>query len=343
MKTACFFVRTKDPSQLQTVEFYAQDIRFLRELGYDVRPATRLRDIRVADLFFCWWWTWALFPVMLARLLGRPSVITGTFNHHLYQDRPLHQRIMIALAARLAFANVFVSQLERGRVCAMLKVRNPSTSPHTVDVRAYRPGDAGRDPSRLLMVVHMDGGNSDRKCVAESIRAVATLSRKLPDIRLVVAGEKGSDHPALAALASALGIPDKVTFPGRVTREEKIRLMQTCAIYLQPSRFEGFGLAGLEAMSCGAAVITSPVGAVPEVGSDAVVYVDGTNSDAIARSIADLVENPELRNDLGRRARERAVAHFAPERRLADLARVLADVHRDTGRRRLPAALDGAT
>jgi len=175
----------------------------------------------------------------------------------------------------------------------------------------------------LLSVVHLDGGNADRKCVKPSIRALARLSGTRPDLRLVVAGERGSDYAPLAALAEELGVSGRVSFPGRVTREEKIRLMQTCAVYLQPSTFEGFGLAGLEAMACGAPVVTSPVGAVREVGADAVMYVRGDDEAELAAAVESLLGSESRREALGRAARERAATEFPLERRRRDLAAVL--------------------
>jgi glycosyltransferase involved in cell wall biosynthesis len=172
----------------------------------------------------------------------------------------------------------------------------------------------------------MTGGNSHRKCVAESIRAFALLASDRPLLRLVIAGERGSDYAAYAQLVSDLRLGDRVSFPGRVSREEKIRLMQTCAVYLQPSRFEGFGLAGVEAMSCGAAMVTSDVGAVREVCGDAVVYADGTDPADIGRQVGFLLDRPEERRRLGNDARARVVAKYAPERRREDLGKVLASV-----------------
>jgi glycosyltransferase involved in cell wall biosynthesis len=327
--TAIFFARVSDPSQIQRVEFYAQDVQFLKDLGYSVRIVTRVRDLlraRPADLYFCWWWTWAAVPVALARALRRSVVITGTFNHHLFDDRPVRQRQLIRFAARHASANIFVSQIERDHVAEMLEVHNPSVSPHTVDVGRYRPLEGGivaRDKQLLLTSCLMHNGNSIRKCVAEAIRAFALLAAHAPRLRLIVLGQRGNDYPDLARLADALGVGEKVEFPGMVSQEEKIRLMQRCGIYLQPSRFEGFGVAGLEAMACGAPVVTSPVGAVPEVGGDAVVYVDGTDPTALAAAIRTLLQDEKGRQDYGRAARERAVALFSPARRRHDLANVL--------------------
>src|SRR5215471_2936521 len=91
----CFFARVADPSVLERVEFYAQDIQILRDLGCDLHIATHLYDIRPADLYFVWWWTWAFYPIAAARVLRKPVVVTGVIDLQVFAPRPkLHQRLM---------------------------------------------------------------------------------------------------------------------------------------------------------------------------------------------------------------------------------------------------------
>ncbi|MFC1453924.1 glycosyltransferase family 4 protein, partial [Verrucomicrobiota bacterium] len=141
--------------------------------------------------------------------------------------------------------------------------------------------------------------------------------------RLIICGEKKDGFPALMQLVNLLNAQDYVEFLGIVSKETKIELMQKCAIYLQPSRSEGFGVAILEAMSCGAPVITSPVCAVPEVVGDTAMMVDGSNSEEIAAAMESLLKNPSLDRDYGLRARQRAVELFSYERRRNDIQRIL--------------------
>jgi glycosyltransferase involved in cell wall biosynthesis len=63
-------------------------------------------------------------------------------------------------------------------------------------------------------------------------------------------------------------------------------------------------------MSCGAPVVTSPCGAVPEVVGDTAVFVDGTSPTSIADGVLRYLDNPVLRDTMGRHARDRAVTRF---------------------------------
>jgi glycosyltransferase involved in cell wall biosynthesis len=324
-KRVCFFAKVPDPAMLSRVEFYAQDLRILRELGYDVHIATSVQALRPADLYFVWWWTWAFFPVLLAKTLRRPVLITGVFDPWLFPKRPPLQRALMRFALAHASASVFVSQLERQQVLAMLPVRNPYYSPLVVDTDLYRPGGVPRD-NFVLSIGWMHGPNAQRKCLPEIVQAAAEVCRVTPCVRFVLAGERGSYYPRLRQMADDLGVADRIDFPGTISLETKIALLQRCSVYLQPSRYEGFGLAVLEAMSCGAPVVTSSVGAVPEVVGDAALLVDGTLPSAIAAGVLELLGDPTRREAMGHAGRARAEALFPYARRKRELGEILASL-----------------
>jgi glycosyltransferase involved in cell wall biosynthesis len=325
--TACFFARVSSPDVLERVEFYAQDAQALRDLGYDVRVVTRTRDLfstAPADLYFVWWWTRALPVVLYARMLRRPVVVTGTFDYNLFPSRPAFHRTMIRLAARYASANIFVSRLERTEVPLLIpETTNPRYSPHVVDTSVYRPEASGRSPDALLAVAWLNGTNPDRKGLTATIQALPEVAKAHDGVSLTVVGERGSAYPRLSSLAEELRVKDRVHFVGAVSRDEKIRLLQTCALYVQPSKFEGFGVAILEAMACGAAVVTRPAGAVPEVGGDAVHYAAGDGPEDIAHAVSSLLSDPARRTLLGKMATERAFTLFPYERRRSDIRKLI--------------------
>ena len=76
-----FFVAGISKTLLHTVEYYRQDIQTLQSLGHEVIPCTKYREIpKSFDALFIWWWTYAAVPVVFARILRKPSIITGTYN-----------------------------------------------------------------------------------------------------------------------------------------------------------------------------------------------------------------------------------------------------------------------
>jgi glycosyltransferase involved in cell wall biosynthesis len=169
----------------------------------------------------------------------------------------------------------------------------------------------------------MGTDNGVRKCIAEIVRAAAIVHRSFPLVRFVLAG---APDPAYTRLAQELHAADYVEFPGPVSLEEKLGLMQSCTLYLQPSRFEGFGLAIAEAMACGAPVVTSRVGALPHVVGDAARYVNGEDPADIARGVVDLLRDDAARAALGRRGSDRIRARFSYEQHRDAWKRILEEL-----------------
>jgi glycosyltransferase involved in cell wall biosynthesis len=175
----------------------------------------------------------------------------------------------------------------------------------------------------VLTVAWLQKENAERKGIFDLLRAVPLVCSRNPDVRFIIAGEHGSAYPDLMALARDLGVERSVEFPGVVSKTQKVDLMRRCRIYVQPSVYEGFGLAILEAMGCGAAVIAASAGAVPEVVGDAGLLVDHCTPDAIAEAVSRLLGDEPLCGSLGRRAGARARESFPYERRRRELQEVI--------------------
>jgi alpha-1,3-rhamnosyl/mannosyltransferase len=125
---------------------------------------------------------------------------------------------------------------------------------------------------------------------------------------LVMAGGKGwlLDEENLAGLDAAMRL-------GHVATDDLVALYSAATVFAYPSLAEGFGLPVVEAMACGAPVLTSNVSSLPEVAGDAARLVDPQDADAIRDTLRNLLEDPEARSDLRRRGFERA-ATFSWER-----------------------------
>lgn len=101
-------------------------------------------------------------------------------------------------------------------------------------------------------------------------------------------------------------VPDSVEVTGYVTRERLRDLYRRARVFVYPSRYEGFGLPPLEAMACGAAVVATRTGAIPEFARDCALLVDPDDRDALRQSIVRLLSDRALRGELRVRAAERA-------------------------------------
>jgi glycosyltransferase involved in cell wall biosynthesis len=329
-----FFARVESAGVLERVEFYRQDIEILRSLGHEVVTATRWRDVpRDAELYYVWWWTWALPVLALARARGTPAIVTGVLDHPYpipgrgYAARSLPERALMNLAMRTADVNVLLSRHEAQGAPRDLPLRNPTFIPLAVDTDAYSPGTAPREEFALT-VLWMERYNVWRKCAVEIVEAIPAVVARHPGARFVIAGEHHDGFSEVLAAARRLGVERHVAFPGAVSREEKIRHMRTCRIYLQPTRYEGFGAAILEAMSCGAPVVTNPVGSVPEVVGDCAILLADQRPESISGALGRVWDEPETRERLSHLGRARALAGFSFDRRRAALRELFEAIER---------------
>jgi N-acetyl-alpha-D-glucosaminyl L-malate synthase BshA len=188
--------------------------------------------------------------------------------------------------------------------------------PNFVDTNRFAPA-ASRDRARLASLFpHADGrapvlfhvsNFRSVKRASDLIDVLARIRREVP-ARLVLVGD-GPDREPTAARARELAVADSVRFLG--DRPDFVEQLRDADAFLLPSESESFGVAALEAMSCGVPVFGYRVGGLPEVvGDHGGELVEPFDVDALARAVLGAVDDPARRHALGRAARERAVRHF---------------------------------
>jgi len=320
-----------------STEFYRQDIEVLEALGHEVVVATSLREVpRDTELVFLWWWSWLWLvgPVLKAR--GLPICVTGSLEPDIYEKRSWIYRKLVSWGLRFADRSVFVSQYMIDRLSTMVRLTDPRLCPHIV-MDEYAVGNSTNqrsDPDVVLNVAWQTQRNMRRKMLPQLVDAFALVLKKRPQARLVLAGEPMDGGPLLKEQAERLGIQHAVEFCGKLSKEEKIRRMQTCGVYYQCSRHEGFGVAIAEAMACGAPVVVNRKTAIPEVVGDCGYYVDDDTVESIAAKILETLENPEQARLVGLSAAERINVEFRFARRRDYFEQILAELApRDSGPR----------
>ena len=229
---------------------------------------------------------------------------------------------LVAFTVRRAGAIITVSEYSKSDIMRTLRI--PEDRIHVIGNAvdaSYRPITDARvieavreryaiGPRYILYF----GGFDVRKNVERLLDAYAALPRATrKEYPLVIAGRL---HPLGHPLypdprprIHQLGLDEDVVVTGQIREQDKAPLYSAATLYLFPSLYEGFGMPVLEAMACGAAVITSNLSALPEVAEDAARLVDPYDSSAITTGIAELLENAAMRDDLRQRALARA-QHF---------------------------------
>jgi glycosyltransferase involved in cell wall biosynthesis len=151
------------------------------------------------------------------------------------------------------------------------------------------------------------------KGVYDLLPAFKEAVAEVPGLHLILAGNGEVDRAR--ALAVELGIQDRVEFAGWVAGEKKVELFQRAHIYVLPSHFEGLPVSLLEAMSWQLPVISTRVGAIPEVVRQGVdgLLLDAGDRVALASAIVELARSDALRRRMGVAARQRIEHGYSKE------------------------------
>lgn len=159
-------------------------------------------------------------------------------------------------------------------------------------------------------VVVFAGRLEYEKGVQVLLRAVPRLRRRIPGVRVVIAGS-GTYEAELHALARRLRLGRAVRFAGRLDDDDLAELYGTAAAVVVPSIYEPFGLVALEAAACGAPLVVAEVGGLTEFADGgrtaAVVVPDDVGS--LADGITSVLRDREVAEKLATSAREAVEAH----------------------------------
>ena len=298
------------------------EIEDLYQPGRWPNPVKVIGGVLRADLVFGWFASWhTFFPITLAWLLGKPSVvIVGGFDTanmpdigYGYQQGGLRRaasRWIMRRAGRLATNSEYsLSEIER----------NTPISPERVTVIHHGvPDPFGEDPGSKERGALTVGAIDHTTLVQKGQLPFVEASRLLPDVTFTFAG-KWLDG-SVDELRTRAG--DNVHFTGWLSDADLHDAYRRAAVYVQASLHEGFGLAVAEAMLAGDVPVVMNVTAMPEVVGDAGVLIDSQEPATVADGVRRALE---LGPGAARRARERVLTAFPMERRRDGILRVVQD------------------
>ena len=180
-----------------------------------------------------------------------------------------------------------------------------------------RPSVAGR--CNILFLGHL----SARKGVPELLAALGSETLSQADWHATLAG--GGPIEEFRCVAEQLGLAGRVTFTGWVDEGSVQALCREAEVLVLPSHAEGLAMSVLEGLAHGLAVVTTPVGAHPEVIEPDVsgLLVPPGDVLALGQALLRLIEDLALRTRLQTGARSRFLERFC----IRDYARCLGDLH----------------
>jgi len=153
---------------------------------------------------------------------------------------------------------------------------------------------------RNVPFVLVPSGLCFRKNAALILEAWPILRERFPELLLVVVGHS---EPGFAARARTV---ESIKQLGFADDEALCSLYHACEVVWYPSRYEGFGIPVLEAMACGAPVVTSDCSSLPEVAGDAAILAPRDSADGQVEAVEAVLKDRRLRESLCERGRIRS-------------------------------------
>jgi glycosyltransferase involved in cell wall biosynthesis len=276
-----------------------------------VRQLLRIHRYDAVHIFFSLP-TGALLPLL--RLRGAPVVVSlrgsdvpGYDPHNVVMQRA--HRVLAPLTRwiwRRADRVVAVCE-SLGRLTARTSPGlRYSVVPNGVDLKLFRPRDESRrdgGPLRCLAVARL----IERKGLGDLLRAFALLERGRYELEIV---GRGPDEALLRALAKDLGVAQEVIFSGSLDRAAVAERYRRADLFTLPSTAEAFGNVFAEALASGLPIVGSDIGGIPDLvehGRNGLL-VPANDPVTLAKAIAYLADDPELRAEMAQGNRAKAEA-----------------------------------
>jgi glycosyltransferase involved in cell wall biosynthesis len=235
--------------------------------------------------------------------------LTRTPEHHTLKKRLLTASLVprVARSARLALTPSVSTRRD-----VIQDLRLPQDRVLTIPYAAaemFRPardGSIAPVPDRPYFLYV--GTIEPRKNLVRLIDAFGAFAREVPEINLVLAGQRGWKCEEIYARAARGDVAGRILILDYVDEGALPALYSRALACVYPSLFEGFGFPVVEAMACGAPVLTSSTTSLGEIGEGAALLVDPLNQREIEDGLRALARDPALREDLSKKGLVRAAS-----------------------------------
>ena len=219
-----------------------------------------------------------------------------------YIEKKCHTESNLALTPSYSSKKVLTSRYG-------IKTNHIKVVPHGFDstfiTDKYNPTRKFKNQIELLYV----GPIIPRKGILYLIEAIHKVKEKYESITLFIVGE-GPDRIQYEELSSNLGLDKNIIFAGFVSELNLKSRYENCDIFVFPSLNEGFGQVLVEAMVFGKAIIATNSSSIPEIIGDSGILIEPKNTDDLASAIITLIDDENLRIELGNKAYKRVMEKY---------------------------------
>lgn len=297
----------------------------IRKIWWEKRLLPKKADHDGCDIFLSLYQCPTVMPKGIRHLMLVHDVIPKLFPEYLDNARKRKYQALLEKGIAAADRIAAVSKHTEKDIIRQLGIGADRISVDHIDVdEIYKKKPSKEAIAKTLRKYRLKpgyilagGGMETRKNIDGLLRAYKSVidrnsrehfAPEIPPLAIF-----GKLMPQLAPLATdaeklvkELNLTRQVRLLGLVPQDRLPVLYSQALFFAYPSRYEGFGMPVLEAMSQGTAVMTSKVSSLPEVGSDGVIYCDPNDPKDMAMVMRNLIVNRELRESVARRGKERS-------------------------------------
>ena len=262
--------------------------------------------------------------------LARRMPVTATIHHPITVDRRLAVQSTKSFIKKVKalrwYSFILIQQYVAKRLPKIITVSETSkkdianefnidqskltTIPIGIDTDSFYPIQTIQRQHNTIIVTN--SADTPLKGLYHLLYAIKNVLKKRR-VRLVVIGSP-KKKGGIEKLIKKLGIGQHIRFTGRIDNKQFVQEYAKAAIAIVPSLYEGFGLPAGEAMACRIPVICTTGGALPEVAGDATKLVEPGNAKALEKAILELMDDPDLREELAKKGYERVLKEFTWEK-----------------------------
>jgi glycosyltransferase involved in cell wall biosynthesis len=321
MKKICFFT-TVEESKIIFENYTLQDIQILRDLGYEVVFANKFSKIPVnCDLYFTWWASGSILPLIKAKLFNIPIICVAGGNEVMYYKdsvtnipqgylnysffKKLAVKTVLKYSTKIILvSNFMLSDLVKKYALDPLVIYN-CVNPDIF--KAHNEKD-----QYALSIFNLDSNTIILKRGKILLKAISNVIKIFPNQKFVIIGKHGNAFKEFTDLILDLKIQNNIKLINQISNHEILKWVQKAQIYIQISDTETFGLSIVEAMSCCTPVMVSSQGAIPEVVGEFGIYVNHNSADSVSNELIKFfLSDNNFKINLGKNLRDRVIKNFS--------------------------------
>jgi glycosyltransferase involved in cell wall biosynthesis len=318
-------------------EYYKVDLKMLRDAHDNVYISNNILSFlslifsKKINLVYFWWFHSSCLIVLLSKLFRKKIIGTGAV--HMFDESGAldfyKKSFLFRLANRITWKfadkNLFISESQLRQITSHEKVNNPyvlkSSSIH--DANELFKISKNKTPNvkiNMLIICWLTKDQIIRKSIPIILKAISKLSTDEKDIiKLTIAGGSGDGIKFLKKQIKELNITDFINIEIDITNSRKQQLYIESDLYIQPSYYEGFGNAVLEAMTYGTPCLVSSYTAQPEVVRSSGYIINNITTEEVFNAIKSHISKSDFeRKELISNVRDTVINHHGYDKRLKE-------------------------